>query len=326
MSVISKETKVGALTAIAITILVLGYNYLSGKDDLFYTGKNYHVVYDNVDGLTTSNPVMFRGVRIGVVSEVNLDIKSLQTYVELEITRRGFKVPVHSVAKIYDVDLFGAKGVEILLSDSTLMAEHGDTLLGDKDISLTESLSLVLNPLANKVSSILTTLDSLTGDGRLEESLDQLPGTINSLKKTLDNTTGIIASTTPKLESILLNVDQLVTSLNSNKESLTKAMDNLESITDDVAKTNLKETVDNANKALAQFSTTLEYINSGKGSLGLLMKDDELYVNLAKATKDLDILIMDMNKHPDKYLAIPFTKRRQKKAMKKSAEEDYQKD
>lgn len=325
MNVLTKETKVGALTAIAITILVLGYNYLSGKDDLFYSGETYHVVYSNVDGLTTSNPVMFRGVRIGAVSEVVLDINSLQTFVQLEITRRGFRIPKGSVAKIYEVDLFGAKGVEIMLSDSNAVAANGDTLVGDKDISLTESLSLVLNPLADKVNNILTSLDSLTGNGKLEQSLNQLPGTISSLKTTLDNTTTILASAGPKVNSIFTNVNELVTSLNQNKGTLNSAMANLETITDEMAKSKLSETVSNANTALAQFSKTLEDINSGKGSLGLLMKDEELYNNLAKATKDLDILIMDINKHPDKYISIPFTRKRQKRAMEKSEKEDYQK-
>ena len=60
---ISNETKVGALTVIAIVMLILGYNYLKGNE-LFSSTNTYYAIYDNIDGLTPSNAVMsLTGVR-----------------------------------------------------------------------------------------------------------------------------------------------------------------------------------------------------------------------------------------------------------------------
>ena len=69
---------------------------------------------------------------------------------------------------------------------------------------------------------------------------------------------------------------------------ISKAIANIESMTDDLAKAKLSETVANASIALAEFSKTLKDVNDGKGSLGKLAKDEELYNNLNKASKDLD--------------------------------------
>ena len=316
---ISKETQVGALTAIAITILVLGYSYLSGKDDLFYSGKTYNVVYGNVDGLTASNPVMFRGVRVGNVSEVFLDVNTLKTHVELQVTKRGFKVPVGTTAKIYDTDpLFGAKGIELLLGNGGGEHENGDTLIPEFSLGMMSSVGNTLAPLTAKVNNILGALDTATAGGDLEESLKELPSTIRALKTTLNSANGLISNANPKLNSIFTNVDALVKSLSDNKENLSKILQNFESISDDLAKSKLDETISNANQAIADFSTTLDNINKGKGSLGKLAKDEELYNNLNKASKDLDLLLLDIKNYPDKYLAIPFTKRRQKNAIQES--------
>jgi phospholipid/cholesterol/gamma-HCH transport system substrate-binding protein len=59
-------------------------------------------------------------------------------------------------------------------------------------------------------------------------------------------------------------------------------------------------------------------INTGEGSLGLLVNDPALYTNLNKVAVDLDIILKDLNKHPAKYIPIPFTKKQRKKAMEAS--------
>ena len=43
-----------------------------------------------------------------------------------------------------------------------------------------------------------------------------------------------------------------------------------------------------------------------------------IYNNLNKASKDLDLLLLDIKNYPDKYLSIPGTKRRQRKAIEES--------
>ena len=171
---ISKETQVGAFTAIAITILVLGYSFLSGKDDLFHSGQTYNVVYGNVDGLASSNPVMFRGVRVGNVSEVFLDVVTLKTHVQLEVTKKGFRVPQGTIAKIFDTDpLFGAKGIELLLGESNENHISGDTLIPEFSLGMMSSIGNTLAPLTEKVNNILGALDTATGGGDLEESLKE---------------------------------------------------------------------------------------------------------------------------------------------------------
>ncbi|MDB5149913.1 MAG: hypothetical protein JWQ57_3933, partial [Mucilaginibacter sp.] len=68
---ISNETKIGALTAIAITILILGYSYLRGND-VFSGSNKYYAIYNSVEGLTVSKPVLVNGFQIGRISKMQL--------------------------------------------------------------------------------------------------------------------------------------------------------------------------------------------------------------------------------------------------------------
>jgi len=46
----------------------------------------------------------------------------------------------------------------------------------------------------------------------------------------------------------------------------------------------------------------LKDIENGNGSIGKLMKDDQLYVNLQGATKQLEELLKDMKLNPKRYV------------------------
>ena len=53
---VSNETKVGALTVIAVTVIILGFNFLRGKT-IFKSGNIIYAKYTDTKGLIVSNPV-----------------------------------------------------------------------------------------------------------------------------------------------------------------------------------------------------------------------------------------------------------------------------
>jgi len=67
--IFSRELKIGILVSTGLIILIFGINYLKGKS-LFSTSRYYYAVYDRVDGLLPSSPVMVRGLQVGLVDKV----------------------------------------------------------------------------------------------------------------------------------------------------------------------------------------------------------------------------------------------------------------
>ncbi len=67
----SKEVKVGLLAAISLVVLYFGFHFLKGSD-VFSRSNTYFVEYDNVEGLTPSNPVLLNGYPVGRVIQRDL--------------------------------------------------------------------------------------------------------------------------------------------------------------------------------------------------------------------------------------------------------------
>ena len=82
---ISNETKVGSLTAIAIVLLILGFNFLRGKN---LTAKNtrYYATFGDVQGLAKGNPVAISGKETGSVYDIDggKEMKQLKVTINMK--------------------------------------------------------------------------------------------------------------------------------------------------------------------------------------------------------------------------------------------------
>ena len=67
----SREFKVGIIGIVGLLMLYFGSNFLKGID-FFSSTKEYFVIYDNIDGLIVSNPVIVNGYSVGRVSEIDI--------------------------------------------------------------------------------------------------------------------------------------------------------------------------------------------------------------------------------------------------------------
>lgn len=313
---VSNETKVGALAAIAITFLVLGYNYMAGRGSLFSKRHTLNAIMDDVSDISTSTPVLFNGYKVGNVTDVEMLKPSGKFKVYFEITE-DIDIPVNSSVKITSA-LLGGKALNLVFSNQKTMVDNGQTLNAISDTTLIQSMSNVLKPLNAKINSIVNSLDSLLANGELNRSIASLNTSLKSFTRTSDNASRLMEQSLPKLNAIFGNVESITQNLKNNSERINRIIDNLKTTTDNLAAMDLKETVDKANQTLAQLSDILAKIDKGEGSLGLLVNDKELYNNLTKTAADLDKLINDLKANPAKYLPVPGTKRQRKKAMKES--------
>ena len=89
---ISNETKVGALTVIAVTLIVLGFNFLRGKT-IFKSGNFIYAKYHDTKGLIVSNPVYVNGYQVGTVFEIeNLNAQLSDISVAIKMNN-NYQIP-----------------------------------------------------------------------------------------------------------------------------------------------------------------------------------------------------------------------------------------
>ncbi len=303
---VSNETKVGALTAVAITILVLGYNFLKGKD-LFTSTTSYHAIYTRVDGLAASNPVKVNGYRVGQVTNVNL-IKgdSLLVKVTFEVNS-DIIVRDSTIAKIVSADFFGSKTIELVMRDSLSknILKDNDTLIGVMEPSLMSSAGSIIAPVKEKAENLMVSLDSVFGG----ESGKNLKGTIANLnaitanfKNTSEKLDNIVSKEEKRLDIIFANVQSISTNLKNNNEAITATIANLKKFSDTLSAVKIQQLVAKAENTLANVNAITEKINKGEGSLGLLINDKKLYDDLDESAKSLDALLKDLKANPKKYV------------------------
>jgi phospholipid/cholesterol/gamma-HCH transport system substrate-binding protein len=304
---ISNETKIGALTAIGITILILGYSFLRGSD-VFSSSNRYFAVYKSVDGLTVSKPVLVNGFQVGRVSKMRL-LPDGNTVVEFKVDHE-YKIPSSTVAKLASSDILGDKAIVFEYGNSNVYAQDNDTLKAVVAGSLAETLQ----PIQTKAESLITKLDSSLAainkilNPNFQKNVDRSFLSIANSLQTLEGTTkkidNLVSTQTTHISSILSNTETVTANLKTSSTHLTGITANFEKVSGDVANSNIKQTLDNANKAMADLQESISKINSSSGSLGLLLNDKQMYNNLKDASDNLNKLLIDLKANPKRYVSF----------------------
>src|SRR5690606_4227743 len=151
---ITNETKVGALAAVAIAILILGYSFLKGND-VFSRENELYAVYDRVDGLAVSKPVLVNGYQIGRVSNLTL-LSNGQILAQFKINPQ-YDIPRNTVARLESTDLLGGKAIVFDLGTGSDYVNDGDTL----NANIQKDLLAQVEPVQKKAEQIIARLDSV---------------------------------------------------------------------------------------------------------------------------------------------------------------------
>ncbi len=297
---ITRELKTGIFAIVIIALFIWGYNYLKGTN--LFDGKinTYFTEYNNVRGLNTSSVVTINGVDVGKVVDItfNKDPKKRgQLIVEFSILN-DFQFSKKSIAKIYSASLMGGKSLAVVPSYDGEMAKPGDYLKGEIESDIFSTVTEKLNPLQAKVENVIVKADSLFGnlnniiDAKtrinIKQSMAQLNATLANFHAASKNLNLLVSDNKEKLDKTFSNV-ALMTS-------------NFEKLSDTLVNANLGATVKKLQTTITNLNVVLTEINSGKGTLGKLVKDESLYSNLTNASKELEELLRDMKLHPKRYV------------------------
>jgi phospholipid/cholesterol/gamma-HCH transport system substrate-binding protein len=304
---ISNETKIGALTAVSITILILGYSFLKGND-VFSGSNKFYAVYRSVEGLTVSKPVLVNGFQIGRVSKMELHPDG-RTTVEFKIDPK-YEIPANTLAKLESTDLLGGKAIVFQLGNSRELAQDKDTLRADIQGSLAESLQ----PIQRKAEVLMSKIDSALGainnimNPTLQKNIDRSFASIANSLQTLEGTTkkvdALVGAQSSHIDAIMNNAETVSGNLKTSTSHFNGIATNFEKFSADLSNSNIKQTLDNTNKAVDNLQQTLSKVNSTDGSLGLLINDKKMYNNLNDASNNLNNLFIDIKAHPSRYVSF----------------------
>ena len=306
---LSKEIKTAILVISGILLFVFIFNYLKGEN-VFDSSKKISAIYDNVEGLAPSAAVTINGHAIGKVQSIKFKGDGSGLLRVTMLISDDFPFSINSKAQLYEAGLIGGKAIAIIPAfDSSALVQSGDVLSSNVKPGLTDLVNQRLSPLQEKIETMMVSADQLLKnlndvfDVKTKEniklSIAELTTTIASFKSTSESLNGLVEDNKSAIGETISNFNQI-------SEDLTKVSKSLSDSDLDSIILDLKSTVSN-------FDSMLMSIENGEGSIGKLMKDDRMYVNLQGATKQLEQLLEDMKLNPKRYVHFSLFGKKEKR-------------
>lgn len=309
---VSNETKVGALTVIAVTLIILGFNFLRGKT-IFKSGNFIYAKYHDTKGLIVSNPVFVNGYQVGTVFEIenlNANLSDISVAIKLN---NNYQIPANSIATIQENPL-GTNSIYISLGTATTYLQNGDTvktapatsLLGDFMNTLSpmgEQFKKTIDELRKVLINVNTVMDEENKAhfkeliANLTKTSDHLNKSMASIQQMVDKQGGSIAQTAENLNGFTKN-------LADNNKKISNIINNLDSTSQSIKDANLNKTIKEIQTALAGINLTLQKLNSGNGTAAKIMNDPGVYTELKNTINSVNTLVDDIKVHPKRYINL----------------------
>jgi phospholipid/cholesterol/gamma-HCH transport system substrate-binding protein len=294
---LSREVKTAILVISGFVLFIFGFNFLKNSD-LLNRDRIFYVNYKNVAGLKISTPVTINGLTVGKVTDIDFVDKNGSLVVTFSIEKE-FDFSKNSEVQIYSSGIISGNNLGIIpKNDTAEKAVSGDTLKGIIQAGLIDGLMDKFKPLETSLKHTLASLDTVLVN--ISEVMDE--ETKNNLKSSIANLNQTMAS----FKGVSQNMNSL---LNSNKDRLNNTFANLDTtaanfarLSDSLAQIKTGELVKNMEATLSKLNSIADGIDKGEGSIGKLLKDEELYDNLAGATKQLELLLEDLKLNPKRYM------------------------
>ena len=309
---ITNEAKVGILAIVAIVVLVIGFNFLKGKQ-LFSKTPVLYARFSHLRGLEKSNLVKINGLPVGTVYNYKAADQEVNSVIVEIHLNRDVSIPKDSKAVIITNPL-GASSISIARGKLKNYLQSGDTLATDFTTDLVDDLKGEIAPTITRVNETLDTmkmtLSSLNNvfDPQTQRNLQlvvaHLAVSASHLQNLLNSENGALASS-------LRNMNSVSSNLARNNDAISHSIRNVEVTTTSLANARIQETVaalegtiNELKNSAAGIKSTIDKINSPNGTLGAFISDRKLYDQLTRAALGLEILLDDVRIHPKRYVNI----------------------
>ncbi|MCF8715321.1 MCE family protein [Joostella atrarenae] len=314
---LTKELKTGIIVIGGIVLFILGFSFLKGNK-LFNSTRTYHAVYKNVDGLASGTTVTINGLPVGSVNDIDFKNSKGDLVITFSVNN-DFQFSKNSIAEIFDTGIIGGKSLRVVpVYDNSEQSKDGDTLRSNIQPGITELVTQKLSPLQKSLDAVLKNADSVMVG--VDDILDE--DSRASIKNSIKNLDEVIANFSEASGSLNVLLSENKDKLNRSISNMDNLTTNLSNVSDSLAKADVGAAIGDLQSSMAKLNNIMTKIESGDGSVGKLLNDEELYTNLTDASMELELLLEDLRLNPKRYVHFSLFGKKAKPYEEPAPEEE----
>jgi phospholipid/cholesterol/gamma-HCH transport system substrate-binding protein len=269
------------------------------------------------------------GFKVGQIEDISMPDMLRPDSILVKIFVQGkIQIKANSTALVTKSGLLDGNVISINFDEKPApVLLDGSYINGQREEDLFTSISNMVSPIKSKSEQVLVTLDKVLsslrqvfnekGTQNLTNSVVDLSGALHALRLTSESLNEIVNENGNSLKKTMGNVQVITGNLAKNNDEINKTIRNFGKLSDSLANSDIKKTIDNLALVAKDLSAVTAKMNKGEGSLGKLVNDKELYDNLNKSTKELNLLLKDMQRYPGRYVNVSVFGGPAKKAEQK---------
>ncbi len=295
-----KEVKIGLFTIIII-ISTWGVLKFLGGSNLLSSENTYYATYENIDGVQKSSQIYIKGVKVGVVSDITLDLSSgSNVKIKLSVDHK-YSIPKDSEAKIVGSGLMSPMAIEIILGQSSEALKPNDTIRSSRQPDLMSTASSELESLKNQLTDVTTSLSTTlnTLNELMVSNAENINGMTANMSALTHQLNIVLTQNSDDITRTVSGFADLSEALGSNAHQIDSIMLNLNQLTRDLNDSNFSTSLGGS---LSQLDSLLTKINNSEDGIAKVMVGEDIYHNLSSASSNLDALFVDMKEYPSRYV------------------------
>jgi phospholipid/cholesterol/gamma-HCH transport system substrate-binding protein len=304
--------KVGIVVLIGLAIFVFLIVIVGTEQNIFASRYSLKLFIPNVGGLTSGAMVSLGGLKVGFVGDLQFGMQDGQLGVEvtLDIVRQyRNSITTSSTAQIKTIGLLGDRYVDISIGNPNEQPLAENAFIPIKP-------SFDLETAGPQLQSALTDFNALLGSAKLiAASIEKGEGSVGRLIKrptVANEVERFVASLNTIVDGIQQQRGTLGMLLYSDSLShnISNISGNLRTVTDQIRRGQgtmgklIME--DRLYSSIASFTARADSLmaraSSDTSNVSKLLGDGTFYLQLTTLLRDLDQLLVDIRKNPDRYV------------------------
>ncbi|MBQ4631763.1 MAG: MCE family protein [Prevotella sp.] len=290
MKFFTKEVRIALVAIVGLVVLYFGMNFLKGLNMLSSDSK-YFIAFEDISGLSSSSPIYADGYKVGVVKGIDYDYEGPGNILVEASVNSNLRIPKGSSAEI-ESDMMGNVKVNLLLANNPReKVMPGETIIGGINSgSLGKMAQMIpmIEKMLPKLDSILYNVNKLLADPAIAQSL-----------KNVETVSGNLTVTTQQINTLLAEMNRNVPGMMKRADSV---LDNTNQLMTKLKGVDIEGTMAKVDATIENMNGFTQKLNSGKGTLGLMMNDPSLYNNLNSTMRSADSLLINLREHPKRYV------------------------